>query len=332
MSRRIDIEQIIRGAPAPNTVRAYERDVRYFWAWARVSAGIDTPAYPVDHDLLERFVEEHVVGLDDAVNLALMQMGVKRKGGSLRIDTIRRRVVGVIREHEMRGFENTFRTPRMRALMRGAKRWETQQGVVKRKARAITARMLDRIIDSYRGVKGLKEKRDIAMMVWAFYTGGRRNSEVVDARYEFLSRFHGGYRYFLYRSKTDQVGRGAEKILRAPHARHLTAWLTAAGITDGYLFRRIDAGGRVTGDRVGQNALSRAIKQRVEVLGYDPRFFSAHSLRRGFVTQCGMDGVPLSEAMQCTGHKNVVVAMEYYEEGRIDGNAATRLNTKRKGR
>lgn len=330
MSRKADIKRLIRGAPAPNTAKAYERDVAYFWEWAKVAAGVKRRRYPVKQKLLEQFVEEHVVGLDPDVNDALIRTKVKRKHGNLRVDTVRRRLVGVIRENQMRGYD-TQNTPRMRAMLRGAKRLESQSGLQKRKARAITVDMLDRMIKAYGPARTLKAKRDIAMLVFAFYTGGRRSSEVRDARFENLYKFKGGYRYFLHRSKTDQVGKGQEKILRYPHSKHMQRWLRAAKIKNGYLFRQISINGkRVLDAPIGTHLLSRIVKWRMDDLGEDPALFSAHSLRRGFLTQCGKDNVPLSEAMQCSGHKNVVIAMEYYEQGQIDKNAGTKINTRRR--
>lgn len=325
-----EIKDLLTAAPAQKTLKAYKGDVKYFWAWVKITQAIEKEDYPISPDLLELFMADHIRGLDPNVDAAMVAAGVKKEPGPLKIDTIKRRVAGMIRIHQMLGHPNIYRTPDLKAMARAAKRRETQSGVVKKQARAIVSATLDKIIDSYGARKRPKDRRDIAMMVFAFYTGGRRNSEVVDAKMEFLTRFPGGYEYWLPRSKTDQAGKGFKKLLRNPHAGYLTAWLNISGVEDGYIFRSIGKGGTVKASPVGNNALSLAIKERMDVLGYDPRFYSAHSLRRGFMTQCGMSGIPLSDAMQCSGHKNPAVALQYYEEGHIEANAATRLNQKRK--
>lgn len=323
------IQELLRGAPAPNTERAYAADVRYFWAWARVAC-VMAESYPVDPDVVRLFVEQHVVGLPDKIDLALVAAGVKRKPGLLRVGTVRRRVYAVITEHTSRGMENNLWSPHISAVFRAAKRKETQRGEVRRQARAITAVTLDAMLRSFGSRQTTKDRRDMAMLVFAFYTGGRRRSEVADARAEFLTRWRSGYRYVLFRSKTDQTGQGSEKLLRWPHARYLEAWLDASGVTDGYLFRHVDAADQVTALPMGPQALSRVIKERVEAIGLNPKYYSGHSLRRGFLTECGRSGITLSEAMQCSGHKNVATALQYYEEGLIEENKATKVNQKAK--
>ena len=325
-----EIKELLTDAPAPKTMKAYEGDMKYFWAWSVIVYGDEgKEKYPVHPDVLECFMADHIRGLDDKTDAALVSAGVKKQPGPLKIDTIKRRVSGVIRINQMLGHPNIYRTPNIKAMARAAKRRETHAGVVKKQARAITAATLDKIIGTYGTRKSLKDKRDIAMMVFSFYTGGRRNSEVIDARMQFLTRFKGGYEYLLSRSKTDQAGRGFKKLLRNPHAKHLTSWLDASGVDDGHIFRSIGKGGNVKETPPGNNTLSLAIKERMAALGHDPAFYSAHSLRRGFMTQCGMSGVPLSDAMQCSGHKNPAVALQYYEEGSMESNSGTRLNQKR---
>lgn len=288
-----------------------------------------TEDYPVPADLVERFVAGHVYGLPWNVDEALIAAGAKKRPGPLKVSTIRRRLVGLIKEHEARGLDNTFRTPRLKALLIGARRYELKNGVQRKWARAIVATTLDRMIDTWRSPKSLTDLRNIAMLALAFYSGGRRSAEIRFALAENLVRFRGGYKYWLHISKTDQAGKGSEKIIRWPHARHIERWLTASGIRDGYLFRRV-MGDTITADPVGKNTLTDVIKSRIEAIGEDPRHYSAHSLRRGFLTQCGIEGVPFSEAMECSGHKDVKTAMLYYQQGTMEQNRATKIHQHKK--
>lgn len=330
---QLDLDKLLRGAPAPNTEKAYSGDIRYFWAWARVELGMKKEVYPVEPSIVERFVEKHIVGLDTHVESYLIGSGVKRERGRYHVVTLRRKVDAIIKWHTLKGFENNFRTPHMKALFLAAKRFETQQGVTQKQAKAVTVRVLNRMLKTFpeSGHLRLNDIRDMAVLTFAFYTGGRRSVEVREAMFDSLYPFPGGFRYRLYRSKTDQLGKGAEKILRNPHADYLRRWLMAGGIDGGYLFRGITHGGQVKDTPMGEHAVSRIIKDRVEMIGLNPKHYSGHSLRRGFLTQCGIDGISLGESMQCSGHRNVVTAMKYYEEGAMESNMATRLNTKNRG-
>ncbi len=327
MTVYLDIEKLLKGAPAPNTEKAYSGDVVYFWAWAGIELGL-SETYPVAPGIIETFAEKHIVGLSPDVEAALIERGVKKGTGRFKVSTLRRKVDGVVKWHRMKGFENNFRTPRLKELFLAARRYETQQGLYTKQAKAITVRTLNKMLKTFRGVHSMRDIRDIAVLTFAFYTGGRRSIEVIEADFDSLYRFPGGYKYNLNRSKTDQLGKGSEKILRKPHSEHIKRWINAAGIVDGYIFRGITPQGFVKSEKMNEKTLSKIIKDRVEMIGLNPKHYSGHSLRRGFLTQCGMDGISLGEAMQCSGHKNVVTAMKYYEEGAMELNQATKINTR----
>jgi ATP phosphoribosyltransferase regulatory subunit len=59
--------------------------------------------------------------------------------------------------------------------------------------------------------------------------------------------------------------------------------------------------------------------------GLDPAIYSAHGLRRGFMTHCARMGIPIQEAMELADHSNVQTALIYYEEGSIYHNRATMI-------
>ena len=64
-------------------------------------------------------------------------------------------------------------------------------------------------------------------------------------------------------------------------AKHMRAWLAAAEITEGRIFRSVISG------YVGEGMTSFAVSKRVKLLakraGHDPATFSASSLRAGFL-------------------------------------------------
>jgi integrase len=101
-----------------------------------------------------------------------------------------------------------------------------------------------------------------------------------------------GYRVVIRRSKGDQEGEGQEVALprgyRLRPVEHLLAWLAAAKISDGRVFRSVISG------HVGGSMTSFAISLRVKLLakraGHDPATFSGHSLRSGFLTSAAESG------------------------------------------
>src|SRR6202042_2991166 len=114
----------------------------------------------------------------------------------------------------------------------------------------------------------------------------------------------------LKRSKTDQDGRGVEKGI--PYAstpalcpvRALRAWLDAAGIEAGPIFRGVDRHGRVSSERITDRTVARIVQRCALAAGLDPSRFAGHSLRAGFATTAAQKGKSLDAIMRQTGHKS----------------------------
>ena len=95
-----------------------------------------------------------------------------------------------------------------------------------------------------------------------------------------LAEVADGLRVTIRRSKTDQEGAGQEvAIPRGHHIRPvetLLAWLAAAGITAGPVFRQVTQTGRVSEVALGDDGYVKAIKKRAKAAGLDPAGFSGH--------------------------------------------------------
>ncbi len=85
----------------------------------------------------------------------------------------------------------------------------------------------------------LKGKRDRALLLFAWASGGRRRSEVSEAVFENLHRGdEGAYLYTLASSKTNHNGKIRPEDVKpvvGSAAEALEAWLEASGITSGPL-------------------------------------------------------------------------------------------------
>jgi integrase len=171
----------------------------------------------------------------------------------------------------------------------------------------------------------IKDKRDKAILMFGFASGGRRRSEIAAAKYKDLHRIRGGYLYELPRSKTDQEGKGEFKPILKSASKALTQWLKVADIADGFIFRQILSDGSIADEPIQPRTVNFIIKQRVEMIGLDPALYGAHSLRSGFMTESGLRKEPLGEAMELSGHKTAQVALGYYQAGRILQNPTARM-------
>lgn len=181
--------------------------------------------------------------------------------------------------------------------------------------------LLDTCDDSLRG------RRDRALLLFAWSSGGRRRSEVAGADMRHLRAV--GPQEFIYtlaHSKTNQSGRDApenHKPVTGRAAQALADWLRAAAIQEGPIFRRIRKGGHV-GEPLSPAAVRDIVKQRCALAGVEGDF-SAHSLRSGFVTEAGRQNVPLPDTMALTGHSSVNTVLGYFRADSALSNRAARL-------
>lgn len=173
----------------------------------------------------------------------------------------------------------------------------------------------------------LEGLRDRALLCFGFASGGRRRSEIAAADMRDLRKTgDDSYIYRLEFSKTQQAGVKADSTPDKPilgrGAQALSAWLEAAGIREGAIFRRIWK------DRVGPallpGSVATIVKRRAALAGLEGDF-GAHSLRSGFVTEAGKQGVPLPAVMAMTEHRSVASVIGYFQAGQVEDNPAARL-------
>ena len=134
-----------------------------------------------------------------------------------------------------------------------------------------------------------------------------------------ITRTEKGILISFRRTKTDQESRGRNVAiprvdgLICPVAA-LEVWLEVSEITDGALFRRVGKSGKVLPQGISTNAVATIVKAHAAQIGLDPRHFSGHSLRAGFVTSAAEMGVPLWCIKLQTGHASDSVLGRYIRE------------------
>ncbi len=115
----------------------------------------------------------------------------------------------------------------------------------------------------------------------------------------------------LRKSKTDQEGKGRQVPLhyhdeQVCPVRALRAWLNAAGIESGPVFRRLDRWGNVKDSGLHPSAVATIVRDAASAIGLDPAEHTAHSLRAGFVSECDRRGIVSSAVRLVTGHQSAI--------------------------
>lgn len=121
------------------------------------------------------------------------------------------------------------------------------------------------------------------------------------------------------RSKTDQEGVGASLFLRRATIARVDAWLRAASIDGGPLFRRVRKGGHVTADRLTARAVRAVITHSASAVGIDGA--SGHSLRIGSAQSLVRAGAQLPEAM-LAGRWTTPAMLSRYAEAELAAHSA----------
>jgi len=127
--------------------------------------------------------------------------------------------------------------------------------------------------------------RNRALLALGF-AGALRRSELVALTIEDIQTVEGGAVVTIRRSKTDQEGASQTiGILNGSRLRvldHLRAWLDAAGITSGPIFRSVNKAG-AAGAGLSDRSVADIVKATATRAGLAASDFAGHSLRSGFV-------------------------------------------------
>jgi integrase len=164
--------------------------------------------------------------------------------------------------------------------------------------------------------------RDRSLLLLGF-AGAFRRSELTALNIEDLEFTADGVIITIRRSKTDQEAAGRKigvpfggSPITCP-VRALRAWLDAANLKTGAVFRPIGRWGRVSRDRLSDKAVARVVKKYVEAIGFDPALFGGHSLRAGMATSAARAGKSERAIMEQTGHRSVNMVRRYIRSGSL---------------
>jgi integrase len=319
---------------AANTVRSYRSALTYWSAWLQGRYAVVLGATSLPVTVVLQFVLDHLERPTDdgswahelppVLDAALVAAGIKGHVGPLAYNTVSHRLAVLATWHRVHGWESPTDTSAVKTLLRQARKAQVRQGVTVRKKTAAVAEPLQALLATC--TDGLRGVRDRALLLLAWSGGGRRRSEVVGLQVTDVRRLDADtWVYALGNTKTDTTGVRREKPLKGAAAQALASWVAAAPATSGPLFRRLHRGGRVGSTAMTADHVARMVQRRARLAGLDGDW-AAHSLRSGFVTEAGRQGVPLGEVMAMTEHRGVSTVMGYFQAGSLlTSRAATLL-------
>ncbi len=228
-----------------------------------------------------------------------------------RVGTIRRRLAAIAVDHRRAGLDSPGSHRIVREVVRGI---ANDYGTATRRVDAATLDIVSKLLLAVRG-DDLAAKRDRALLLLGFACALRR-SELAALNVEDLRFSKRGLLVTIRRSKTDQEGVGADiAVPLVPNeafcaVRALRAYLDAASITSGPLFRSLTPQRRVTDRRITGRDVANLI-QRLARRARLEGDFSGHSLRYGFVTSAAQSHVPFTQIAEITRHRNANSVQSY---------------------
>jgi len=269
-------------------------------------------AYASDFLIFERWCAERGLSALPALAATVATFIAAQARGGAKPSTLSRRVAAIRYIHAAGGHLSPTVGEAVKATLKGIRR---AFGVAPhRKAPATAERLLQMVSFTPCTLSGA---RDRALLLLGF-AGAFRRSELAALEVSDLDFVPEGLRLRIRRSKTDQEGAGQEiAIVRGASAcpvEAVRAWLSAAGIAEGPVFRRVAKGGRVLSAALTPHSIGLIVKRYAARAGFSAADFGAHSLRAGFLTSAAMRGASIFKMMDVSRHKSVDTLRGYVRD------------------
>ncbi|MBY0242341.1 MAG: site-specific integrase [Burkholderiaceae bacterium] len=293
------VEKYIEAATRDNTRRSYQAAARHF----EVEWGGFLPATA---DSVARYLADYA--------------------GKLAVNTLQQRVAALAQWHVEQGFPDPTKAPVVRKVLKGIRTLHPAQ---EKRARPLQLEQITQIAGwldaavAQAACAGqrpaqLRHARDRALLLIGFWRGFR-GDELTRLQVEHIKAVAGqGMICFLPFSKGDRQAQG--KTFKAPALARLCpveaylAWIEAANLSTGPVFRGIDRWGHVSDDGLHINSLIPLLRSMFDAAGVPfADQYSSHSLRRGFANWATSNGWDLKTLMEYVGWHDVHSAMRYVE-------------------
>lgn len=309
-------KRIIKEYTPENTKRSIDKSVKYILAWCEAS-GLKLHDMAVKNNVIA-FIIQHVEQMPKYIEDYLVLNGFKKNFDPWKISTIMTRLYNLSTYFKLWDLKLPIDDKEILMLIRRLKQKNKERNKSKN---SITREILLDMIATCKD-DCVIDLRDKAMLLFAFCSGGRRRSEVSEAMIENLKKFDDDYVYKIEKSKTDQDGNGFFVPIKGIASKYLNKWLSTLNSHQGPIFRSIRKNGVINEQALTSQEINRIVKKRAQLAGYEKDYFSAHSLRYGFVTEGGKRNINIKDIMSMTGHKSLNVAMGYYQSASSINNPA----------
>lgn len=297
---------------ADNTRKAYESDWKQFVLWC---AAHETCALPAPPDTVAAYFSD----LADR---------------ETKIATITRRFTSISVIHAAAGFDSPCKSSAVARVLKGIRK---TVGKPSEKARAISWAELRRMVDHCDSSMSGRRDRALLLLGW---TSALRRSELVALNTDDLNFCDEGLVLTIRSSKTDQEGKGVMIAIPMTYddsKRSDRAYCTVKAVKD-WLERRekkdesscseqplfVNLGPKgnrnwFAGEkgRLNDRMVALIVKRYAGFIGLPTASISAHSLRRGFATECGVHAIPERIIARHTRHRSFEVLRGYIEDGSI---------------
>src|SRR5882672_6796679 len=283
---------LAKAEKAASTRKAYGTDFRLFKEWCE-ARGVS--ALPADPETVAAYLAA--------------------SASTSKASTLGRRVAAIRYAHKLAGLALPTDAEGVKATMRGIRR--TFGRARNKKAPAVAAKMHSMVATAPDSLAGI---RDRALLLLGF-AGAFRRSELVALDVVDLEEAETGLLVTIRRGKTDQEGAG--RTIAIPRGdvacpvKALRAWLEAAAIEAGPIFRPIDKAGTVRASRLTYRSVANFVKAYAARAGFDASAFSGHSLRSGFLTSAAAKGASIFKMMDQSGHKSVDTLRGYVRDAEL---------------
>jgi integrase len=272
------MRELLREGESANTQTSYRSALRYWAAW--LAPRYRQPlALPVAPATVLQFIVDHVQRTSDntllhelpiAIDEALVSQGFKGKLGPLALSTVGHRLAVLSKLHGLHRLPNPCHDEGVRDLVAKTRRAYAKRGAPTARKAALTREPLDALLATCDG--SLRGVRDRALLLFAWASGGRRRTEVVNASLDNTHRVgERAWVYTLRHDKSNQAGADwpeNDKPIVGVAADALEAWLAASGLRSGAIFLRIRKGATL-GEPLTPSAVRRIVLERCQMAGLE---------------------------------------------------------------
>ena len=151
-------------------------------------------------------------------------------------------------------------------------------------------------------LKGLRDRAIFAVLIGC----GLRRAEAVNLNFSHIQQRDG--RWVLI----DLIGK-RNKVRSVPMPawtkKAIEEYATAVDVTEGIVFRPINRGGRMTSERLSEQAIYNIVVEYAEALGFGK--LAPHDLRRTFAKLASQGGSTLDQIQLSLGHSSIQTTERY---------------------